>query len=57
MGYMILYGQVKRQGDDSGTENTATIFPSAKITVACSHEHGIEEEKSCEMSYFNPSSP
>lgn len=57
MGYMILYGQVKRQGDDSATENTATIFPSAKITVACSHEHGIEEEKSCEMSYFNPSSP
>lgn len=46
---MILYGQVKRQGDDSGTENTATTFPSAKMTVACSHEHGIEEEKSWEI--------
>lgn len=46
-----------RQGDEGGAENRATTFPSAKMTVACSHVHRVGKGWSCEISYFNPSSP
>lgn len=45
-----------RQGDEGGAENRATTFPSAKMTVACSHVHRVGKGRSCEISYFNPSS-
>lgn len=53
---MILYGQVQRQ-DKGGAEDRARTFPSAKMAVACGHVHGMAEWRSCEISYFNPSSP